>query len=76
MGFCEFEDKAKFVSNKLLPLVTAAEKNIRSLTFEYRDGCETVIAVYKGGKTQEIDVTGDSLTSLTLDVLNALEVDD
>lgn len=73
MGFCEFEDKAKFVSMKLLPLVSAATAGqVVGLEFDYRDGEETVTATYKDHTRQEIDVTGDTLLTLAEDVLRAV----
>ncbi|WP_298021125.1 hypothetical protein [uncultured Dysosmobacter sp.] len=73
MGFCEFEDKAKFISARLLPLTAAAtEGDVAGLDFEYRDGSETVTITYKDGTRQEVDVTGDTLLMLAQDVLGAV----
>lgn len=69
MGFCEFEDKAKFVTHKLLPMIIAANCGIVGLEFKYEDGNETITAVYEDGTLQDIDVTGDSLAMMALDVL-------
>lgn len=73
MGFCEFEDKAKFVTHKLLPLIIAANCGVIGLDFKYEDSSETVTAIYEDGTLQDIDVTGDTMVMLAHDVLENIK---
>lgn len=73
MRNCEFEAKAKFVCLKLLPTISAATRgSVVKAVYESCGDDETVVIEYSHGGLQRIDVTGDSLLSLTKNVLEAV----
>lgn len=61
--------KAEFVANQLKALLMAIDWDIKSCEYIAIDDSEMVKVRYKNGYFKKINVTGDSLQALALDVL-------
>ena len=68
-----YEQKDTFVRHELLQLVQAIDKDVLRLEYQvHKTGEETVTIVYLtscGEHFKPVNVTGDSLSALTRDVL-------
>lgn len=71
------ENKTKFVSQYLKPLMLALRIDVKDVYYERRPhdgyiGDEYVVIVFPNGYTKQICVTADSLIALVRDVLKGL----
>lgn len=71
-----YEQKDIFVRHQLLQLVQAIDKDVLRLEYRlHKTGEETVTIVYLtscGEHFKPVNVTGDSLKSLTMDVIRRI----
>lgn len=71
-----YEQKNIFIRGKLLQLVQAIDKDVLRLDYRlHKTGEETVTIVYLtscGEHFKPVNVTGDSLKSLTMDVIRRI----
>lgn len=71
-----YEKKDIFVRHELLQLVQAIDKDVLRLEYQvHKTGEETVTIVYLtscGEHFKPVNVTGDSLKSLTMDVIRRI----
>ena len=73
MSQMEFNVKAKFVYTKLLPLVQEASRDlVEGMNYETRDDEETLVLLLTKNRSIRMDVTGRSLSGMTIDVLEAV----
>ena len=71
MSQLEFNVKAKFVYTKLLPLVQEASRDlVEGMNYEARDDEETLVLLLTKNRSIRMDVTGRSLSGMTIDVLS------
>lgn len=66
------EYKAYFVAHYLKPLLQAAEVNVKDASYREEDDRELVRLTYIDGSTEDINVSWDSLISITRDVIKDL----
>ena len=66
------EYKAYFVAHYLKPLLQAAEVNVKDASYREEDERELVRLTYIDGSTEDINVSWDSLISITRDVIKDL----
>ena len=70
---CEKENKTSFVEKYLKPLVIALRVGIVNAVYRKTDDYnEIVTLIYSNGYTIDKDVTADSLSALTIDVIKGL----
>ncbi len=74
MSMEQFEQKRQFITRELSRCITASHKGVSRLEFEYHDegGEESVIIRFANGYIKTVNVTGDDLRAILLDVLRAL----
>lgn len=69
----EREDKPAFVEKYLKPLLAALRLDIANAVYRKTSAHDEIVTViYENGYTVDIDVTADSLSALTRDVLQKL----
>ena len=64
--------KAKFVRERLSPLLVDAYPEVLGATYEEKDKKESVDIYYCDGAIVKVDVTADSLPALIQDVLDKI----
>ena len=64
------KEKAVFVKERLLPLVSFAREDIGTLRYRVDGPREFVDIIYDNGYKRTVNVSADSLTAIALDVLN------
>ncbi|MDN0031631.1 hypothetical protein QVN85_01820 [Oscillibacter valericigenes] len=73
MSMQEFELKRQFITRELSRCITVSHEGVTRLEFEYHDGGEeSVIIRFDNGYIKTVNVTGDSLHAVMIDVLRAL----
>lgn len=73
MSMEEFEQKRQFVMRELSRCIIASHEGVTHLELEYHDsGEESVIIRFTNGYIKTVNITGDSLRAILMDVLRAL----
>ena len=67
-----YEEKERFVRTSLKSLLFDIDKNILDVYYKYQNDEEYVVIEFIKMDKQKVCVTGDSLLSITKDVLRAL----
>lgn len=69
----EHEDKPAFVEKYLKPLLVALRLDIANAVYRKTSAHDEIVTIiYESGYTVDIDVTADSLSALTRDVIKKL----
>jgi len=73
MSMTEFENKAKFVQLRLLPMIQAIDPTIIGAQYGRCEDAENVDVFYRNkDRSSHVNVTGDGLWSIAKDVLEAI----
>ena len=65
-------NKANYVANELLEIITQIDPSIAGASYICEHGQELVQVRYSGGRAIVVNVTGDNLSALVLDVAKAM----
>ncbi|MBQ6170552.1 MAG: hypothetical protein IJK30_11425 [Ruminococcus sp.] len=71
-----FDEKRRFVTDKLTPFLAAIDQDIESAEYHVIThtpyDLEYIVITWKGGSSKRAYVTGDSLVALAKDVLKVI----
>ena len=68
-------EKNKFIRNQLLPLIKKVNPDVKRLVYFYDNATneETCHVVFKNNYHEIVNISADSLSAITRDVLRAVE---